>query len=198
MSHYFQDDENLISKPFLIDFTIGGIHLSLYSDNGVFSKMHLDYGTKYLLEVLLSEKLRGQILDMGCGYGVIGLTLATSNNSNLYTLADINPRCVSLAKKNVDYLKFKNVQVLESDGFTNIVDKYDCIVMNPPIRIGVEKLMNIFVDSTNSLKNQGLLFLVIRKDQGAESWIKRLLTIYEKVQIKAKRKGYFIIQCEKN
>jgi 16S rRNA (guanine1207-N2)-methyltransferase len=103
-----------------------------------------------------------------------------------------------LAKKNVDHLRVQNVQVYESDGFANIVDTFNCIIMNPPIRIGVEKLMNIFTQSADKIASDGVLYLVIRKDQGANSWIVRLLKIYQKVQIIAKRKGYFIIQCEKN
>ncbi|MGM9873910.1 MAG: methyltransferase, partial [Bacilli bacterium] len=87
MAHYFDNDPSVASKMRKIDFEIYDKHLTFYSDNGVFSKNSIDEGTRAFLKVLIPLQLQGKILDLGCGYGVIGLTLASFNPNLFVTLA---------------------------------------------------------------------------------------------------------------
>ncbi|MDR0831878.1 MAG: methyltransferase [Bacillales bacterium] len=195
MSHYFQEDTKLDYKPFLIKYEIAKKEFSLYSSAGLFSKNHLDYGTKYLLEALLKESITGKVLDLGCGIGVIGITLSTLFSNLTLTYADINNKCLEITRKNLEYSQ-KSGKVILSDGFLNIKEMYDAIVMNPPIRVGKEKLKEIFTQAQAHLNSLGSLYLVIRKDHGGLSWLTFLEKIYQEVKILDKRKGYLIFDCK--
>ena len=137
MSHYFQDDPNLASNLHKISFDVNGIHMSLWTDNGVFSKSRVDEGSFAFLKVLLPLNLTGRILDLGCGYGTIGLTIAVSNPEARVDLADINTRALACCNKNACELGLsQRVTILQSDIYENIEGPYDSIVVNPQIRAG--------------------------------------------------------------
>ena len=104
MSHYFQNDPNLASNLQKISFDIYGLHMSLWTDNGVFSKSRVDEGSFAFLKVLLPLKLTGKILDLGCGYGTIGLTIAMATPEARVDLADINTRALALCERNAQEL----------------------------------------------------------------------------------------------
>ena len=102
MSHYFQDDPNLASNIKTISFEINGITMNLFTDNGVFSKGKVDEGSLAFLKVILPLDLGNNILDLGCGYGTIGLTLAIAKKEARVTLADINSRALALCRRNAE------------------------------------------------------------------------------------------------
>ena len=108
MSHYFQDDPNLASNIKEISFEINGLTMKLLTDNGVFSKNNVDEGSLAFLKVLLPLDIGKNILDLGCGYGTIGLTLAKAHEQARFTLADVNPRAVALCKRNAEFLNLSN------------------------------------------------------------------------------------------
>ena len=190
MSHYFINDNNLASeiKPFNIN--INGISFTFNTDNGVFSKGELDFGTNLLIRNALSLDISGDVLDLGCGYGAIGIILKKIKDVNV-TMSDINNRAVHLSKMNA---KKNNVavNVINSDGYENISDCFDYIISNPPIRVGKKKLYELLLDSKNHLKKDGKLVIVIRKEQGALSLIKDMSEHYQ-VDVLDKEKGFFII-----
>ena len=100
MAHYYDLDPSLESKERLIEFVISGRKIALYTDNGVFSKSKLDEGSRILIETLLPLGLTGRILDLGCGYGPIGLSIGLCTHDTSITLVDVNPRAVALCEKN--------------------------------------------------------------------------------------------------
>lgn len=189
MSYYFSNDDKLKSEIKKISVKIKDNLYSFYTDNGVFSKKGLDFGTRKLLESI--PNLNGDILDLGCGYGPIGIYLAKYGNVDM---VDINKRSINLAIKNSELNKVK-VNVFESDGFKNITKKYDYIVTNPPIRVGKNKLYELLFEAKKNLKNNGVMYLVINKDQGAKSVIKDLSSEYE-VNVINKNKGFYIIEAK--
>lgn len=198
MGHYFSNDENLASKIQKYDVKIKNTDLTLFLDNGVFSKNKLDFGTRLLLETIPLEKIHGDVLDIGCGYGPIGIFLAKVTNSNV-DMCDVNKRALHLAHMASRHNKLENVNIFESNCYEDIPDdkKYDVIITNPPIRAGKKVVYEIVMNAKNHLKEKGKLYIVVRKEQGAKSMISDLGKIYN-VSILEKSKGFFVISCDFN
>lgn len=192
MSHYFTNDE-IKSEEREITVNIQNTKIDLTVDNGVFSKKGLDFGTRSLLEAVDTKEINGEILDLGCGYGPIGIFLALNTDVKI-DMVDINKRALNLAKKNAK-MNNVDVNVFESDAFSAITKKYDCIITNPPIRVGKEKLYEILYESLNHLKKNGKLIFVINKDQGAKSTLKNLNENFE-TKVINKNKGFYIIEAK--
>ena len=148
MNHYFTNNENIKSEEKNIKVKIKDTELIFTVDNGVFSKKGLDFGTRTLLETI--PELHGQVLDFGCGYGPIGIYIKKNNEVEV-DMIDINKRSVNLAKKNA-LLNKVEVNVFESDVYSNVKNKYDFIITNPPIRIGKQKLYEILFNATKYFK----------------------------------------------
>ncbi len=195
MTHYFSNNENLPSKPKEINFKVKNQVYQFYTDNGVFSKKGLDFGTRLLLESIPFDKLTGPILDFGCGYGPIGIVISKETGIKV-DMIDINKRSLALAKKNA-LLNKANVNIFESDIYNNISEKYNYIVTNPPIRVGKKILYQILFEAKQHLNKNGELWLVVNKDQGAKSIIKDLEKEYN-VNVVNKSKGFFIICAVNN
>ena len=195
MSHYFENDMNLKSEIREISYKYSSSFFTFYSDNGVFSKKNIDYGSKLLLETYLKEELNNvKVLDVGCGYGFIGIVISVLTDSYV-DMVDVNKRAVHLTNRNIKrYPKF-NGSAFISDAYSNIKNKYNVIITNPPIRVGKTKLLEILESAFEHLEEDGILYFVIRKDQGALS-IKKILEEQRHVEIINKDKGYFIFKVK--
>ena len=193
MNHYFTNT-NLPSNIKEHTVIIKEKTYKFLTDNGVFSKNGLDFGTRTLLETLDLENIKGEVLDFGCGYGPIGIYIKDNTNSNV-DMIDVNKRSIHLAKENAK-LNNVNVNIFESDIYSNIEKKYDFIITNPPIRVGKKILYEILFGAKKHLKNDGQLWLVISKDQGAKSLLKDLEKEYI-VSVQNKNKGFYIIKAIK-
>ena len=199
MSHYFKDDPNLASNIKQINFEVNGLSMQLLTDNGVFSKNKVDEGSLAFLRVLLPLDLGNNILDLGCGYGTLGLTLAMAKKEARVTLADINPRALNMCRRNAELLNLsQRVTILQSDIYEKIEGPYDSIVVNPPIRAGKAVTYKMYEESKQYLIDGGSLFIVIRKAQGAESASKYIESIYGNVKLLDRHKGYHIYQAVKS
>ena len=199
MSHYFQDDPNLASNYKKISFEVNGITMDLLTDNGVFSKNKVDEGSLAFLKVLLPLELGKNILDLGCGYGTIGLTLAMAKKEARITLADVNARALNMCKKNAEALNLsQRVTILQSDIYEKIEGPYDSIVVNPPIRAGKAVTYRMYEEAKQYLIDGGSLFIVIRKAQGAESAAKYIESIFGNIKMLDRHKGYHIYQAVKS
>ena len=193
MGHYFVNDDNLKSE--IREFKINFLNQDFVfkTDNGVFSKGELDYGTYLLLTTVLNLDIKGKVLDLGCGYGAIGVVISKLKNTKV-TMVDVNKRAVHLSKMNVSDNKCECL-VINSDGYLNVSDKFDYIITNPPIRVGKTKLYELMIDSKNYLNENGVIYLVIRKEQGAKSFIKDMSEYYN-VNVLGKSKGFYIISLK--
>lgn len=197
MAHYFTNENNLKSEIRTIRYTNGAFSLVFNSDNGVFSKDHLDFGSKLLIETMIKNvdntDKNKSILDVGCGYGFIGISLAKMLNSKV-VMVDINKRAIHLTNMNIKENKV-NAQAFESNIYENIKEKFDVIVSNPPIRAGKNIVLEILERAHEFLNINGELWFVIRKDQGAKSIAKELEKIY-KIEIMEKSKGFYIFRAK--
>ena len=193
MAHYFTNEENLKSEIEKVIAEINGIPFYFYTDNGVFSKGELDFGTELLLKNFKYDNpINKTLLDIGCGCGPIGIY--ASHLGFAVDMSDVNKRAIHLSKMSLKEQNL-NVNVFESDAYKNITNKYDYIVSNPPIRVGKEKLYEIVMNAKEHLKDGGSLWIVVRKQQGAESMVRDMKNAYKTVEVIAKKKGFFIIKA---
>ncbi len=194
MEHYFTNNQNLKSELRQIDFENNGVVFTFFSDLGVFSKNHVDYGSRLLVETILKEKREvSSILDVGCGYGFIGIVLAKTLNC-FVDMTDVNKRAIHLCLKNIEKNKVKGTAFL-SDAYEKIQKKYDLIVTNPPIRAGKKVVLKILLEAKEFLNKKGELWFVIRKDQGVKSIIKEISDTYL-VEVVTKDKGFYIVRAK--
>lgn len=193
MGFYFDRKTNVESREVTTRAEIDGGLYTFKTDNNVFSKKGLDFGTRTLLESLDIKNIKGEVLDFGCGYGPIGIYISSRTNTCV-DMIDINERALNLAKANAEINKV-DVNIFESDIYSNVNKKYDYIITNPPIRVGKKILYEILIGAKNYLKENGHLIFVINKDQGAKSTMKDMEKYY-KVNLINKNKGFFIIDCE--
>ena len=195
-NQYFENNKDLISEPKEITYYYRGKTINLTSDNGVFSKDSVDFGSSLMLKSI-TEFDKKTILDVGCGYGVIGITLAIFNPEATVTMVDVNLRALELSRSNALKNGVNNVVIKESFAYQNIDGKFDMIVTNPPIRAGKAVVHEILEGSFEHLNDDGVLYVVIQKKQGAESAVKKLKTLYTVVEKITQDKGYWILKCKK-
>ena len=195
--HYYTPDPQSAHNPAHIYFTYRGHPLTFLTDSGVFSRSEVDKGTELLLNTL-PETFSGTVLDMGCGYGAIGVSVGKAWPDCRVTMADVNARAVGLADQNARQNGVK-AAVLESDGYAALPTEpsFDLILQNPPIRAGKAVIYAMFADGAKRLAEVGAFWLVIRKQQGAASAMTFLSTLFEAVQVVEKKGGYWVICCTK-
>jgi len=197
MGHYYTNDDNLVTDEKVIKVNVLNKVFNFITDNGVFSKEFLDYGTKVLLETIkVNDQINGGILDVGCGYGALGLVLA-SQTDKIVTMVDVNIRALKLCEKNAIKNNLENVSIYESNIYENVEGQFSTVVTNPPIRAGKEVVHTIILDAYEYLVDGGELFIVIKKQHGAKSALKVLRNKYQCVEVLKKDKGYYIIKCKK-
>ena len=194
MKHYYTENDDLISEPEQFIFNYRGKTLTFVSDNGVFSKKMIDYGSRVLLETISIDSSKKTLLDVGCGYRTFGIALKSVYPFLEIDMIDINDRALNLARENLK-LNNVNANVYLSNTYEKVENKYDLIVTNPPIRAGKEIVTKILVDSKKYLNLNGEIWIVIQKKQGAPSAKKNLESVFKKVDIVKRDKGYYILRA---
>lgn len=196
MDHYFSKDNNTLkSNPKVIAFRVNNEDLKFNTDHGVFAKDNFDRGTEVLLRFLEVNETAKTALDLGCGYGVVGVYLNKVYQLDV-EMVDVNLRAIELSKSNI-VLNNAKANVYESDAFSAVQKTFDLIVVNPPIRAGKDVYYKMFEDSANYLNENGEFWTVINKKHGADSAIKKLKSIYANVRIVDKKKGFNVVVCIK-
>lgn len=194
MSQYFEENNNLKKEQYEITINFKDRKYQLYTTNGLFSKEKFDYGSRLLLETITKKELIGKILDLGCGYGVIGIILASTYPQITVDMVDITNRAVTTTKENLQKLKITNANTFKSNIYENINLRYNYIITNPPIRAGKETIRRFLINAKDHLTATGELWFVMRKDHGVKSIIKELEKYYL-VSIEEKSKGFYIVKC---
>ncbi|MBR0295123.1 MAG: class I SAM-dependent methyltransferase [Bacilli bacterium] len=198
MSHYYDREPTSISNERFISFEIYDKKITLITDNGVFSKNKVDEGSLYFLRTIIPLDLGNKILDLGCGYGTIGLTIATFKLKASIDLADINTRALALCERNAQNLNVKDrVNIICSDVYSNIKDQYESIVVNPPIRAGKIVTYAMYEGAKQRLIDGGCLYVVIRKAQGADSASEYIKELFGNVEMLDRHKGYHVYRAMK-
>ncbi len=197
MEHYYSADPTAKSEERILIYELNDSEFTFISDNGVFSKNHVDFATDFLIRTIIDE-VEGKVLDVGCGYGPIGICMAKKESVKKVTMLDVNHRALDLAKRNAEKNKvLDKVNIIESDGFSSISGKYDVIITNPPIRAGKEVIYKMYSDAKNSLNDGGVLYLVINKKHGAPSTIRYLQELYGNCEVLDKKSGFNVLKCVK-
>ncbi len=194
--HYYSSNPKTAHDRQNITIDIRNQQLSLITDAGVFSKAAVDFGSRLLINQMDITN-EDRILDMGCGYGVIGLVAARLASRGKVVMVDINERAIALAKENALRNHIFNATIIQSDLYTNIPSqRFTKIITNPPIRAGKQVVHHIYEEAKNWLEQSGQLWIVIQKKQGAASTLKTLEESYRLVDVIAKDKGYYIIRAQ--
>ncbi|MFF5996329.1 class I SAM-dependent methyltransferase [Lysinibacillus sp. KU-BSD001] len=196
--HYYSNKPQTESKPRQWKFTLLGSVFTFETDAGVFSKSEVDFGSRVLIDAFEIPEATGDILDVGCGYGPIGLSIAKAHPERFVHMMDINTRAIALAQKNAQLNGIQNVRIFESDGLATVGDvKAAAILTNPPIRAGKETIFRFYNESYEKLVEAGELWVVIQKKQGAPSTVSYLEEMFSEVDVVEKKKGYWIIRAKK-
>ncbi|MDB6353754.1 class I SAM-dependent methyltransferase [Trichococcus sp. K1Tr] len=196
-NHYYTKNPETESKETSWTFPLRDREFRFISDSGVFSKKTVDFGSRLLIESFrLNEEVAGDILDVGCGYGPMGLALAHAYPARLVEMVDVNERALSLARRNAEANNIRNVKVYESNTYDQVPEgrQFAAIVSNPPIRAGKQVVHRILSEAHTHLLPGGTLTVVIQKKQGAPSAEQKMLDVFGNVEVIARDKGYWIIQ----
>jgi 16S rRNA (guanine1207-N2)-methyltransferase len=195
--HYYSQQPEARHDRRSINTELRGKSLRFTSDAGVFSKGDIDYGSRVLIEAMVIPDGAG-VLDVGCGYGPIGISAAYLAPKGHVTMIDINSRAVELARENAQHNGIRNVTVMQSDVLSAVQGrKFDVILTNPPIRAGKAVVHQIFEQAYDHLHEGGSLWIVIQKKQGAPSAVAKLESLFPVVEEVGKDKGYRIIRAQK-
>ncbi|HHW13000.1 MAG TPA: class I SAM-dependent methyltransferase [Firmicutes bacterium] len=198
--HYFTVEPGSAHQPREITVTLRGNALRLKTDAGVFSRDRLDLGTKILVESLDLAGVRAP-LDLGCGYGPIGLTMARELPAVQVYMSDLNRRATELANENAALNGITNVLIRQGDGFEPWRDLYatgfrfDLVAINPPLRAGKETVLRLFTEARDFLAPAGQLWAVIRTSQGAKTYLRELQRIFPAAETAAIKSGYRVLRA---
>lgn len=191
---YYAENPDSAHDIHELKVTLLGQSFTFLTDSGVFSKKMVDYGSQVLLNTLDFEKGK-TLLDLGCGYGPLGISLAKVQGVKP-TMVDINNRAIDLAKQNGQ----KNgveADIFQSNIYEKVNGTFDYIISNPPIRAGKQVVHTIISESINYLKVDGNLTIVIQKKQGGPSAKAKMEEVFGNVEILKRDKGYYILRSEK-
>lgn len=192
--HYYSESPQIKSRPQKWQTQLFDQKYVFHTDDGVFSKNRIDFGTRLLVESFKEPDVKGEFLDLGCGYGAIGISLANEFPNRHLVMVDINKRAVDLTAQNIEGNAIDNAEVFYSNSFSHIKDRsFASIITNPPIRTGKKVIYQMFEESKKHLTLGGTLWLVIQKKQGAPSAKRKLEEIFSSVQTIRRKKGYFIL-----
>lgn len=202
MQHYFSENPDIKSNRKKIDLQFLNKHFSFTTDNGIFSKNNIDTGTKILLtEIIKTFKAPStsfDVLDIGCGYGVVATIIRSFYKNSNVILSDVNNRALDLAKINLENNNISdNYKIINSNLYENICEQFDLIISNPPIRAGKKLIFELYRKSYEHLKQDGLFFCVIMTKHGAKSTEKELKTIFSSISCIQISEGYRVYMGRK-
>ncbi len=203
MAHYYDENPQGESDRRVIQSRMHGMDFFFTTDSEVFSKKFLDFGSRTLLEATITdltecEKKKGRLLDLGCGYGPIGIIMKRVFPSMEVTMVDINNRALELARENAENNSVKCVDVHQSDGCSNVEGLYDVVLTNPPVRAGKQTVFSFYDGAFEHMAEGGRLYVVLQKKQGAPSSEKYLLEKFGNCDVIARESGYWIMRSVKN
>lgn len=192
--HYYTENPHSKIERKQISYTFHHKTYHFTTSTGVFSKERIDFGSRVLIEAFRLPSIDGDILDLGCGYGPVGILLGSRWPNRQFVMVDINERALSLARENAAANGVNNVEVVKSDGLEALEQRtFAAILTNPPIRQGKKMIYAFFEQARKALADGGELWIVMQKKQGAPSAVDYLRTLFEDVQIVQREKGYYVI-----
>ena len=191
---YYAEDPDATHDIHELRVELLGQKMTFLTDAGVFSKKMVDFGSQLLLKCL--EVNQGEtVLDLGCGYGPLGLSLAKAYGVQA-TMVDINNRALDLARQNAERNKVE-ATIFQSNIYEQVEGTFDHVISNPPIRAGKQVVHEIIEKSIDYLVDGGDLTIVIQKKQGAPSAKNKMEEVFGNCEVVKKDKGYYILRSVK-
>jgi 16S rRNA G1207 methylase RsmC len=195
--HYFAVHPKSKMRLGVIRTHLRGIHFEFLTASGVFSKKRVDLGTRLLIESMVLPQ-EGYVLDVGCGYGAVGIAVGAFNSNLQVIMVDVNERAIRLARQNVEINNVQNVEVKRGHLYEPVRDlMFNCVLSNPPVSAGMETVKAVVMDAPKQMASKGLFQMVVKSKVGG----KRLLTFFDEafgnVQVLARKSGYRVLISEK-
>jgi len=191
--HYYSAKPASRRRPAEVSVVVRGLPLTLRTDAGVFSRSSLDRGTELLIEALDLGPCE-LVLDLGCGYGAIGIAASKLSEGGRVVLTDVNERAARLARENLRANRVTNAEVRVGDLYEPVAGlAFDHIVSNPPIRAGRAVVDRIVSEAPAHLRDGGRLWIVARTRQGAEALRKRMADAFGHAEIVRRGSGYKVL-----
>lgn len=189
MTHYFSKPSEIVQNRRELSFRFLGILSTFEVDDGIFSKNKADFGSLLLVEEVIKQNETGSILDLGSGYGLISLLLKQHLSDVKVKGIEINPRAVDCAQVSAQKAQLEATFEV-GDVCTDVSGSYDVIVTNPPIRAGKNVVLKFLKNAHDHLKQDGRLYLVMRRQQGVASAIKAMQPLFASSTRLILKKGY--------
>ena len=196
MSHYYTDNTDLESNREVFKYYFRDQQFNFTTDIGVFSKKDVDFGSYVLINTVIDKELGPKLLDLGCGYGPIGIIIKRFNPNIELDMVDINSRATELSIVNLSN-NFIEANVYCNDNIETLNKSYNTILLNPPIRTGKKNIFDLYEKSYRCLESNGKLYIVIQKKQGEESSFNKLKDLFDDVSVINKQHGYYVIEAMK-
>lgn len=201
-NYYYSENPDVKHQVRDWNFELMGNQFQFETDNGVFSKHTVDFGSRTLLNALEKSQtlsdFHGKLLDVGCGYGPLGLAIAKKYPQAKVEMVDVNNLALELAKKNAQLNQIQNAVIYQSNVYDQVqAHDFDAIISNPPIRAGKKIVHQILSGAAEHLVENGTLTIVIQKKQGAASAKKKMEEVFGNCQLIMRNKGYQILQSMK-
>ncbi len=195
MEHYYSEKQSSALKPEKKTINVNNDSFELYTASGLFSKEHIDSASKLLIEhASLPEQ--GKVLDLGCGYGVIGISLLKKNPDLKIFFSDVNERALLLTKKNLELHGLKG-KVIKSFLFENIKEEFSVILSNPPMSAGKDVCFRLIEEAYEYLEKNGSLQLVARHNKGGKALKEKILEVFGNAEELARQGGFRVYKGEK-
>ena len=202
MAHYYEENPQGESDRHEIQVRLHGMDFFFTTDSEVFSKKFLDFGSRTLLETAIDDlseanRKKGKLLDLGCGYGPIGIIMNRVFPAMEVTMVDINQRAIALARENATRNNVKFVEIRQSDACSEVEGEYDVVLTNPPVRAGKQTVFAFYDGAYEHMAPGARIYVVLQKKQGAPSSEKYLAEKFGNCEVIAKESGYWIMRSEK-
>ena len=205
MAHYYDSMPETASDRRNIEFRANGINFSFVTDTNVFSRNDVDKGTELLLTSVIDDikesgaKKGTRLLDLGCGYGVVGVGMKSVFMAFDVTSVDVNSRAVNLAKENAAANNVKLAKCLQSDVLSALEadDIFDIVMTNPPVRAGKQTVFSFYEQAYEHMSKGAAIYSVLQRKQGAPSSEKKLKELFGNCETVAISGGYRVMKAVK-
>jgi len=198
VEHYFVEHPRSRATFGLVCTYLRGKPFEFLTASGIFSKSRIDLGTRLLIEcMVLPEK--GHVLDIGCGYGPVGIAAAVFNPRLHVVLADVNSRAVWLAKQNVEKNRVGNAEVKRGNLYEPVQELlFDCVLSNPPVSAGLKTVRAIICEAPKHMQSKATFQMVIRSKVGGRRFCSFFQEAFGNVEVSARESGYRILMSQKH
>lgn len=196
--HYFAELPRSEAKLGMVHTRLRGEPFKFLTSSSVFSKKQVDLGTRLLVEAMQLPQ-KGRILDVGCGYGAVGMVAAASNSRLHVVMTDVNIRAVQLARHNIKINNVRNAEVRHGCLYEPIRDlTFNCVLSNPPVSAGMETVKALITQAPQVMVARATFQMVIRSKIGAKTLPSVFNEAFGNCVILERKSGYRVLLGKKN